>query len=189
MINLLPDEYKSEIRAGRANVILMRYILIMLAAVIVLSGLVAGSYVVLNTAQLNAEAKVEENQERVANYQDVRIQADAFRADLAIAKSVLDSDISFSKLIYKIASIVPSNVVLSDLTLDPKSFGSNVTMNANAKTFDDATKLKDAFMKSEDVFSNVQLQTIRSGDEGTSGTDEYPVQVNLSVVINKGALQ
>ena len=188
MINLLPNEHKSEIRAGRANVILVRYIVIMISAVVVLGGLLVGSYVVLNSTQVNAESRVAENQQQVAQYQDVRVQADAFRSDLAVAKTVLDSEVSFSKLIYKIAAIVPSGVILSDLTLDPKNFGSSVTMSANAKTFDDATKLRDAFEGSQDVFSSVQLKTIRSDDGGTS-QEGYPVQVSLSVVINKGALQ
>jgi Tfp pilus assembly protein PilN len=190
MINLLPVEHKGEIRAARANVILVRYIVIMLAAIIVLSGLVIGSYLVLNTAQANAEVKVKENEQRVSSFKNVRAQAEVFRSDLAVAKTVLDSDVSFSKLIYKIASSVPSGVILSDLTLDPQNFGSSITMNASAKTFDDATKLKDAFSRSEDIFSNVQLQNIRSSTEaGGSDTNGYPVSVTLSVVINKGALQ
>lgn len=185
MINLLPYEHKQEIRAGRTNVLLIRYILILIAAAIVLSGLTIGTYLTLNSTKANAEIKVAENQTRVNEYQSIKTQADSFRADLATAKSILDSNVSFSKLIYKIAETVPRNVILSDLALDPKSFGSSLTMTASAKTFNDATKLKDSFIKNDQIFSNVQLQTIRS--ETTD--DAYPVKVNISVVINKGALQ
>jgi hypothetical protein len=185
MINLLPYEYKQEIRAGRTNVLLVRYIMILIAGAIVLSGLTVGTYFTLNSTKQNAEIKVAENQSRVNEYQSVKIQADSFRADLATAKNILDNNVSFSKLIYKIAETVPRNVILSDLALDPKTFGSSLTMTASAKTFSDATKLKDSFIKNDQIFSNVQLQTIRS----ESTEDTYPVKVNISVVINRGALR
>lgn len=187
MINLLPDERKAEIRAGRTNVLLLRYIVITLTAVVVLGGLLAGSYIVLDGAKENAQIKVNENEARVSAYNDVRTNADSFRADLATAKTVLDDDISFTKLIYKIANVVPRNVVLDNLNLDPATFGSNITMNASAKTFADAGKLKDAFIKSSDIFTNVQIQSL-SSDSSTSGSG-YPVKVTLTVVINKGALK
>ena len=188
MINLMPDEYKREIRAGRTNVLLVRYISILVVAVIVLGGLLVGAYLVLNTTQQIAEAKVAENQGRVADYNQVRAEADSLRSDLTTAKTILDNDVSFAKLIYKIADIVPPNVVLDDLDLDPKDFGSNATMNASAKTFDDATKLKDAFIRNNQIFTNVQLQTIRAADS-SNANEAYPVKVKLTVVINKGALR
>lgn len=187
MINLLPEERKSEIRAGRTNVLLLRYIVILLSAVVVLGGLVGGSYVVLNSAQESAQVKVGENQARVSAYNDVKVQADAFRSDLATAKSVLDDDLSFTKLIYKIADAVPRNVVLDDLTLDPAMFGSPVTMNASAKTFDDASRLKNAFINQHEIFTSVQLQSLQTDE--SSANSAYPVKVTLKVVMNKGALK
>lgn len=189
MINLLPDEHKQEIRAGRTNVLLLRYIGISLVAVVVLGGLIAGVYLTLNEAKAVAEAAVAENQSRTSEYQAVKTQSESFRADLATAKGVLDSSVSFSKLIYRIAEIVPPNVILSSLALDPQTFGSSVTMSASARSFDDAAKLRDAFIRSNEVFSNVQLQTIESSGDSSGESGAYPVKVNLSVVINKGALQ
>jgi Tfp pilus assembly protein PilN len=188
MINLLPDTNKHEIRAARTNILLMRYIVIMFVAIVVLAGLLIGAYIVLNNARNDAQVKVNENEQRVADYKNVKAKADAFRTDLTTAKSILNSDVSYTKLIYRIASITPPNVVLDSLNLDPKTFGSSATMSASAKTFADATKLKDAFIRSDDIFTNVQLQTIKTGDSATIG-DEYPVKVVLSVVINKDALR
>lgn len=186
MINLLPEDRKAEIRAGRTNILLLRYIVITASAVVVLGGLLVGSYVVLDAAKQGAQLKVSENQSRVSAYNDVRSQADSFRADLATARTVLNDNISFTKLIYKIANLVPQNVVLDDLTLDPATFGSDMTMNASAKTFADAGKLKDSFKGSSDVFSKVQLQSLSSD---TSSGSSYPVKITLTVVINKGALK
>lgn len=188
MINLLPDERKAEIRAGRTNVLLLRYIFITVTAVVVLGGLLAGSYVVLDSAKQSAQLKVSENQSRVAAYNDVRSQADSFRTDLATAKAVLDDDTSFTELIYKIANIVPRNVILDDLNLDPATFGSDTIITASAKTFSDAGKLKDSFTKNGEVFSSVQIQSLTSADDASTD-NEYPVKVILKVVINKGVLE
>lgn len=188
MINLLPYEHKNEIRAGRTNVLLVRYIAILICAAVVLSGLLVGSYVVLNNTKAIAEVKVAENKQRMSAFGATQVQSDSFRSDLTTAKTILDGNISFSKLIYKIAAIVPPGVVLDNLALDPATFGSSVALTASAKSFDDATKLRDAFSNNDQVFSDVTLQTIRN-PENASSSDPYPVKVTLSVVINKGALQ
>lgn len=190
MINLLPDTYKAEIRAARTNVLLMRYIAILLVAITTLGGLVAGSYFVLNGARDSAQAKVNENEQRVAEYRSIKVSADSFRSDLSTVKSILEQDISFSKLIYKIADAVPKNVVLDSLTLDPKTFGTRMTINASAKTFEDAAKLKEAFANKQELFSGVQLQSIQSGGSSSdSPSAGYPVKVSISVILNKGAAQ
>ncbi len=188
MINLLPDSHKAEIRAARTNVLLIRYIAILIAAITTLGGLVAGSYIALNGARDSAEQKVAENQQRVGQYQSIKAQADAFRSDLTVAKSILDQHISFARLVYKIADAVPKNVILDGLALDPQTFGTKITITASAKSFEDAAKLKDSFARKQDVFSSVEIQSIQSGASNGSGTD-YPVKVNLGVVINKGAAQ
>jgi len=188
MINLLPYEHKNEIRAARTNVILVRYIAILIVAAIVLGGLVVGAYVVMNGTKVIAEQKVSENQVRVAAYQSIKTEADAFRADLATAKTILDSSISFSTLIYQIAATIPPNVVIDDLPLDPSTFGSNMTIKASAKSFDDVTKLQNALERNNQVFSDVQLQNIKK-DSASGNSDNYPVKATLTVVVNKGALQ
>lgn len=191
MINLLPDSHKTEIRAARTNVLLMRYIAILLVATTTLGGLVAGSYIVLNSARDSAQIKVNENQQRVAEYNSIKSRADSFRSDLSTAKSIMAQDISFSKLLYKIADAVPENVVLDGLVLDPKTFGTRVTISASARTFEDAAKLKESFASKQELFSGVQLQSIQSGNTsgGDSSQSGYPVKVSVSVIINKGAAQ
>lgn len=187
MINLLPIEHKSEIRAARANVVLLRYIMIIICAALVLGGLIGGSYIALNTAKQNAEEKASENARRLVAFQQIKTDADSFRSDLTTAKTILDSSPSFSTLIYDIAATVPKNTVLDSLTLDPVTLGTATTLNASAKSFDDATKLKDALTQNSRVFSGVQIISIRNATDG--GADAYPVKVALTVTINKVALQ
>lgn len=185
MINLLPDEHKNQIRAGRTNVLLLRYIGMLVSAIVVLSGLVVGSYVVLNTSRESALAKVSDNNQQVTEYTKIRDEAEQFRSDLATAKTIMDNEVTYSKLIYKIADVVPSGVVLDSLELDSAKLGSSATMSASAKTYNDAVALKNAFIKDENLFSDVSFETLSYTDEGGGS---YPIKVSLSVTIRKEAL-
>lgn len=198
MINLLPYDNKAEIRAARVNVILFRYILILLAAIIVLGGLIIAAYLALNSTKQLAEEKVEENNQRLSVYQNIRTEADQFRAELSTAKSVFDSKTSYTSLIYKIANTIPENTYIQSLELDPDTLGSPMTLNVQAKTFSDGTRVREAFEQNTEVFSDVKLLSIRggsssSGDSSTGNTGgssdaNYPIQVSLTVTIKKEAL-
>ena len=206
MINLLPESQKSEIRAARANVLLVRYIAILTAAILVLGGIIVAAYVVLETKKAATQDLLDVSKARAAQYQPVSAEADALRASLSSAKSILDQKTSYTKLIYKIADSIPPGIVLETLDLDPATFGSPMTINANAKSFESASKLRDEFASNSDIFSDVKLLSLGSGSSsdnssnsdsaGNSGnvsvsgsSSEYPVKVSISLTINKAALR
>jgi hypothetical protein len=186
MINLLPPSHKKQIKAGRVNVLLVRYLAMLAAAVGVLSVLIGTSYIVLNATQQNAIAKVADNEKKVADFQAIRDKGELFRSDLATAKAILDNEVAYSKLIYRIADAVPPNVILDSLELDKATLGSKATMSASARTYADAIALKDTFGRDSQLFSDVSFQTI-SRAEGDGGA--YPIKVNLGVTVNKEALR
>ena len=188
MINLLPDTHKSEIRAARMNVLLIRYIAILSVAMIVLSGIITAAYVVLETRKASAQSLLDTNNARAQQYSSIRTEADLLRTSLSNAKSILDQKVSYSKLIYEIAGSLPEGVVLDTLDLDSASFGSSMTVNASAKTFESASKVQNQLAANSVVFSDVKLLSLESGaTDGSSG--QYPIKVSVSVVINKVALQ
>ena len=186
MINLLSDEYKKEIRAAKVNTILLRYILILIGAVIILGGVSGGTFIVIYNVHQTSLERVAESQSKESGYSQIRTDADAFRSNLQTAKTILDKEINYSKLIYKIADAVPSNVVLDNLKLGPETLGATTTLNASAKTNNDAIRLKEAFTKKTNLFKDVKLQSITSGDASAS-TSDYPVKVTLSLTILKEA--
>lgn len=189
MINLLPYDYKKEIRAGRANTILMRYISILSIGVVILGGIFGGAYVVIYGAHQNALATVEANQAQEAEFAAVRERANSFRSDLATAKTILDKQVIYSKIIYDIADAVPSGIVLDSVELSPETLGSSVTLSASARTNSDAIKLKDEFTKQASLFTDVKLISISGGtsDMADGGGGAYPVKVSISVTLQKGS--
>lgn len=188
MINLLPENYKTEINAARMNVLLIRYIALQGIALAVLAGIIIASYVVLDMRKTSAQELLETNTARTAQYIPIKTEADELKASLSNAKSILDQKISYSKLIYKIADSLPPGVVIQQLDLDPTTFGSKMTINAYAKTIDDASKLKAQFSRHSDVFTNVELDSLESSSTNETG-GQYPINAALSLTINKAGLQ
>lgn len=187
MINLLPVEYKAEIRAGRLNTMLVRYMVLMLGGMGLLAVLLIGTYFTINVSRVSAQQRVDENEQRETSYNDVKKESEAFRSDLATAKAILDNEVKYSSLIYKISSALPSGVVLDSLTVSAESLGTQATINASAKSYSAAVKLKNSFEKNDELFSDVKFESITYQNDDTS-PDPYKYKINISLVINKEAL-
>lgn len=180
MINLLPPDEKRQIQAGRSNVLLLRYNILLVAAVGFLMAAIGIVYVYLGNTKAGAEQTIKENQAKVVGFAATEKEANDFKNNLTIAKQILGKEVTYTKVILDISALLPKGVVLDSLNLDSKTFGTPITLNAHAKSIDDAIALKTAFQNSP-LFSNVNFQSISNG-EGV-----YPVQVNLNVTIHKDA--
>lgn len=185
MINLLPTERKAEIRAARVNVVVMRYLLFLVAGIGLVTFLLIATFFSLATAQRNANTRIEENKSQEASFAITKNEADQFRSDLAIAKAIIDNEVKYSALIYKISASLPSGVVLENLSVDSQTIGTNVVFSARARSTQAALDLKTAFQNNTDLFSNVYFQSI-SYNEGQAG---YPYSTSLNATINPGVLE
>lgn len=181
MINLLPPEHKAQIVAARANRLLLRYNILLLAAIGFLLAAIGLVYVYLGNTKAAAEASIEDNIARVSNYNAIEAEANSFRQNLTSAKQILDSDVTYTKVILEIAGVLPAGVVLDTLSLDSATFGTPTTLNTRARDYDTVLRLKDA-LQASNLFSDVSIQTISGGGEGS-----YPLNAALSVTIRKDA--
>jgi Tfp pilus assembly protein PilN len=185
MINLLPEDYKKEVRAARANVVLLRYNIATLIAIAFLVAACGVFYVLLSQNKQSAEESNTSNLSKASSYQDTKKQADEYRSNLATAKKILANEVNYTGVIFGITSLLPNGVVLDNINLTAADFGSQTVFAAHAKDYASITKLKQNFQNSK-LFSNVYFQTINDG--GTGSTGSYPISVNISVKINKVAL-
>jgi Tfp pilus assembly protein PilN len=185
MINLMPDEAKQEIRSARVNVILARYIAIILLAFCFLILLLGGSYVVLTQTKANAQSLIDANQSKAAIYSTTKAQVDALTSRLAQTKSILDQEILYSNVLVNIGKQMPAGTVIDSVSLDTASFsGKPVTLKAYAKTTDAAVALRQKFQTSP-IFSKVNFESVSD----TSGISGYPVSVSMTLTIAKAAAQ
>lgn len=186
MINVLPPEEKKQLRAARSNSLLIRYNILLVGVFVFLALAIGFVYIYLSTTKTTAEKLIVENESKVVAYSEVSKQAEEFRKNLSVAKQILDREVTYTKTVVDIAQAIPSGVVFDSLSLDADTFGTEKTITAQAKSYNRAIALKDAFQAS-DLFSNVHFQSITTGDDSGSneGSSEYPVSVTLNVTINK----
>ena len=143
MINLMPDIDKKEIRAARVNVILARYIMIILMAFVFLLLLLAGSYVVLTQTKDSATRLMDANSSKAAVYSATKAQVDSLSASLTQTKTILNQEVLYSNVLMNIGQQMPTGTVLDKITLNSASFtGTPVTLKAYAKTTNDAVALR-----------------------------------------------
>lgn len=197
MINLLPDNDKREIRAARSNVMLLRYnfLLFGVAAFILVSGLIV--YALLSNSKNAAEVATEANTSRAAQYATTRTQADEYRKNLSTAQQILDNEVIYTDLVFEITKLLPTGVILNNLDLDAKEFGTATLISASVKDFTAVEALKQSFEKSA-IMSDVHFQTITNTAvsaangqaQGSSAQNSaYPISVSISVTLNKVAKQ
>lgn len=183
MINLLPPDQLRELRAARANTLLLRYNIFLVGILVFVVLALIVVYFYLTTIQSAAETTKRDNDAKVTSYAHINTEATAFRSDLANAKSILDKEATYSKTVLMIASQLPSGVVLDTLNLDASTFGTPTVLALKARDQNAALAAKEAFQKSP-LFSDVHFTSL-STSKGSS--DNYSVVANLSVVISKDA--
>lgn len=195
MINLLPDDIKRDIRAARMNVILLRYNLFAFLAMVVIFGLCLMFFVFLNVSHSSAAETNSKNKAAVESMRNVMVAADDYRKDLQTAKQIFEKSINYTEVVFAITRLIPKGVILTQLDLNAGTFGQPVVFSAYAKSYDQATKLKDNFQNS-DLFSDVHLQNLSdasnssgsgdgSGDGEAGPGSEYPITFTISATMNK----
>lgn len=179
MINLLPPLQQKELQAARSNTLLVRYNIILAGILGLILLAIGGVTLYLNTTKASSEQIVQDNNAKVADFDSVKNQADSFRENLRIGKEILNSEINYSNYVLALAALMPPGTVLQTLNLDQATFGTETTLAARAKSYQNALELKNALEKSS-MFTNVHFQSI------TDSTDPaYPVGVTLAVTFKK----
>jgi hypothetical protein len=110
MINLLPDKEKSEIDAGRINVVLVKLIIFLSIAIIFLAIFCASTYISLNTAKQEAENKIK-NGETSSSVDDIGTV-------IATTQTILNNQLNYSSIIMDIGASFPNGASMSNLSLN-----------------------------------------------------------------------
>lgn len=184
MINFLPPIDKREIQAGRTNRLLLRYLILFAALMLALLMAIGFAYIYLLNTKNNAEAKIRQNEEDSKSLAAKKQEVDAFKTNLATAKQIIDKQVDYTTILLRISDAIPSGVVLSDLSIDPATFGTPGTLNARATSEASALRLKDA-LESSKYFTDVQFDSITKADV----EDRYNYQLVMTVTMTPELLQ
>jgi len=184
MINLLSGERKDELRAARANVILLRYMSIIALAFLFITGALYVSYVVLTATKTSAEGIISNNDIKTDVYSETKQQVDTLSAQLNDAKTLIDQEVLYSQFLVRIGQVTPAGTVVGDITLTTANFvGTPIEMTVYAKSADSASLIQNQFQTSG-LFTQVTLK----GTETDKGIEDYPVSIGLTVVLSKARI-
>lgn len=190
MINLLSPESKRTIRAARLNVMLRTYLLLTLAVVAGMAAIYGVGFYLVADEKAVAEKDKQAGELQLAQYAAATKQAETYKANLAIVKQILNNEIVYSDFLTRTAAAMPSNTILSNLTLStqvkPGVKAGSTALEARAKSYDDVLRLKEYLDKSG-IFANVSIATTNRPDDLSklTGIDRiYPYEATLNVTIN-----
>lgn len=181
MINLMPDSAKKEIRSARTNVILLRYIVVILSAFGFLALLMAGSYIVLTQTKISATQFTGSSDTKSEAYITAKTQVDALNTSLLETRSAIAQEIRYSTILTNIGQSMPAGTVVETMTLHASSpTGTPVTLKAYAKTANEIETLK-SVLQSSPHFTNVSFET----PPEAKSIDGYPIGISITLIAKK----
>ena len=179
MINLLPPDLKRSYRYAARNVVLVRWTV---AFAVSLVGLAALSTVGLIYVQQAGKSYTDQIATVQQSLHDQKLSATQAKVkdisnNLKLAVQVLSKEVLFSKLLTQLATITPSNSVLTDLTISQSQTSVNIT--ALTTDYGAATQLQvNLADPASKLFSKADIVSISCGG-GTSGDAKYPCLVTI----------
>lgn len=183
MINLLPPDAKKELSAGRANRLLLRYLVFSQILIVVTIIIIGLFYVNLRSDHQAHQANVDANLQKSKHMVDSQKEVSEFRTNLATAKQILGRQVNYSAVTLRVASVIPNGVILDQLTLDPETVNKPVKLSARASDDLAVQRLKDALNASE-YFSEAHYDTV-SRDNSVEG---YPFSITMTVTFTQELL-
>lgn len=180
MINLMPSEQKRQIRAGRINVILQRYIFLSIATAVFMFAAIGFAYYILTNIKHSADGLLANNHSQVQAVGNASTQLQSFQTSLQQASTSIASDINYTTVLSRMANVLPNGVVLGTMTISATTFGTPTTLDVLAKTNANVTDLQ-AKLKASPYFADVTLKSITS----SSGDTTYPVSASFGLTINQ----
>lgn len=198
MINLLPDNKKADIRAGRTNVILLRYIVLSSIILSLLALICIGFFIILNDTRNHAIQMTESNVQSSSQFAKVREQTTEYQQNLSIAKQIISQNINYTDAVMDITKLVPAGVILDSITLSPDNLDGRTIFTARATTNTAALAIKDNFSNSKNIlgkelFTDVYFQNLTQSNTTSNRSDDsqskYSILVSLSVKLNLKAVK
>jgi len=182
MINLLPPETKQTYRYARRNRQLVRWVT---AATVSLLGavlLAAGGWLYLNQSINTTTKQIADSNQQLQsqNLTGVQRQVTTISNNLKLTVQVLSKEILFSKLLKQLASVTPSDAILTNLAITQAQGGVDIT--AQTTNYNAATQLQVNLADPQNqIFSKADIVSISCSNSagGANGDSQYPCTVNL----------
>lgn len=177
MINLLPPQTKDTYHYARRNRKLLNWCIV--SAFCLAGGLLlaTGGYLYLNKAIANTRQQIEISNKQLQAQDMSKVQKDVTEIsnNVKLAVGVLSQEVLFSELLKQLASVTPSNAILTNLTIVQAEGGVDIT--AQTANYDAATQLHVNLTDPDNqIFSKADIVSINCNSASTS---RYPCTITL----------
>lgn len=167
MINLLPDEQQKDIRAARTNTLLLRYLILLVGAMIFLLGAFGVTYLSLTSSARQADEVRAENEQAATGYQETQADATQLRNNLSSAKSLFDNELRYSKMLLRLSALLPKGSSLDSFSVNTDSFSQPTTLSVSVIGEQQARQLEENFKNSPYItgatMTGISVNTERQG--------------------------
>lgn len=182
MINLLPTDYMSEIRFGRSNAVILRWLTFMVLAIGGLVVIILAGWVYMSHESKNLSKNIAVTQADLTTQHLAQVQKDAatITGNIKVINQVLRQEIRFSDLMEEIGKVMPPGAVLSGLTLNKLDGALDLSVNARdyASATQVAVNLSDP---KNNLFDKVDIINISC----TSGPNVYKCTGSMKALFSK----
>lgn len=175
MINLLPPDTKETLHYARRNLVLRKWIIASLFCLLGATLLLGGGALYLDQSINDTSKQVADTQRQLdaQNLASIQKQVTDMSNNLKLSVQVLSKEILFSKLLTRLGSVTPSNVVLTNLAI-VQTQGS-IEITAEATDYNAATQLQANLADPQNqIFSHADIENI-----ACSGDGAYPCTVSI----------
>lgn len=187
MINIINPEQKKQIRSARINVVLVRYAIMLISLALLIVLIYGIGFWLVGQEKRAINEKLLSQSEQSKAYAAVEREAEAFRTNLKIAKSILDKETSYSTFLTTLAGDLPDGAILVNLSLGgPAAAQKGLTLDARASSYAKILELKQNLEDSV-LFENVNISNAARPDDISQLTGlegRYPYEASLNVELS-----
>lgn len=178
MINLLPPELKQTYRYARRNRQILKWIGIFAAGLLGAAVLIGGGYLYMHQAVSSYTSQIANSNTQLQseNLPAVQKQVTDISNNLKLVVQVLSKEILFSELLKRLATVTPSNAVLTDLSISQTQGAIDIT--AQTANYAAATQLQVNLSDPKNqIFSKADIVGITCSNQAIPNS--YPCTANL----------
>lgn len=183
MINLLPPELKQAYRYSQRNTALIRWVVACFLALVGVGIIATYGLVKLHQSTTSYNASISQTQTYLARqkYDQVERQVGDISGSLKLAVQVLSKEVLFSQLLKQMTAAIPTNAILTGLTINNIQGGLDIT--ADAADYKTATQVQvNLSNPANQIFSRADIESIACGgsNQSTGQTNtRYPCIVKI----------
>jgi len=185
MINLLPTETKQNYYYARRNSRLARWIVTMSFAFVGLIALSVGGILVLDQTAKSYDKQVGVLESSLKEQKQVETekQVKEISNNLKLALQVLSKQVLYSQMLKQMATLIPSNAALENLTISQGQNALDIT--ANTTDYTAATQLQvNLADPNNKIFSKADILNISCANSATGEPKKYPCTVTIRALFN-----